>query len=174
MVALNSNFLAKSKFHFVIEKLPTLNYFIQSVILPGMIITEVEQPNPNIIIPLQGDHLDFSDLEITFKLDEDFRSWIETFAWMRAITFPKNSIEFAHLKAGKILPTFTVNKSGYIYSDASLFITSNHSNSKFEVKFINAWPTSLSPIDFSSTLTDEEYIDVSVSFKFEQFYITRC
>ena len=63
----NPQFLSPLGFDFRIRKLPTVNYFVQSVNLPGVQLGEAQIPTPFITVPIPGDHMSFGDLIVTFR-----------------------------------------------------------------------------------------------------------
>ena len=46
---------------------------------------------------LPGDTISFSDLEITFLVDENLENYREIHGWMYGIGFPKSRTQFADL-----------------------------------------------------------------------------
>ena len=56
-------------------------------------------------------------------------------------------------------------------SDGTLTILSSINTPLFAVKFLDMFPTSLSDINFDSTLTNVEYLTAEVSFKYLNYTI---
>ena len=71
----NRNFLSPLNFKFTIKKAPHVNFFIQKVNVPQIILKPPIAGNPFTNIPYPGDHIDYSTLEITFKVDEDLQNY---------------------------------------------------------------------------------------------------
>ena len=78
----NLNYLSQLGFRFAIKKLPNVNYFCQSVSLPSISIGAAEFNTPFGVVPRPGDKIAYSTLPIRFKVDEDFRNYIEIHDWM--------------------------------------------------------------------------------------------
>ena len=55
--------------------------------------------------------------------------------------------------------------------DARLMILTSHNNVVKEVKFQDIFPTTLGSIEFNSQLTDIEYAQASVTFKYTYYEI---
>ena len=55
------------------------------------------QSTPIADIPLPSDTITFSDLEITFLVDENLENYREIHGWMYGIGFPKSRTQFADL-----------------------------------------------------------------------------
>ena len=59
-----------------------------------------------------------------------------------------------------------------IYSDGTLQILSSNLIPKFNVKFSDLWPYSLTTMTFDATDTDIEYFTADVGFKYTIYDIT--
>lgn len=163
----NKNFLSPLGFKFTIKKTPHVNYFVQSVNLPTIQLGDTAVPTPFRRMPIAGDHIDFGDLQITFKVDESMKNYIELFNWIKAIGFPDN---FEQHKA--VDPKFVKYGSGEgVYSDATLVVMSSAMNPIHEIIFTELFPVSLTDFVFDSRNSDVEYIEATATFKFSKFDI---
>lgn len=157
---LNKNMLSPIGFQFSIQRLPTMNFFVQSVTLPGITASTIDQVTPLRSIPTPGDKIEYSELEVIFKIDEDMRNYIEVFEWIRALGFPDTFDQYKELDDQ---PSFT---GGGIYSDASLTILSSAMNPNVRIEIQDLFPISLTPIEMSATNSDVEYIEATATFRF--------
>lgn len=157
---LNKNMLSPIGFQFSIQRLPTMNFFVQSVTLPGITASTIDQVTPLRSIPTPGDKIEYSELEVVFKIDEDMRNYIEVFEWIRALGFPDTFHQYKELDDQ---PSFT---GGGIYSDASLTILSSAMNPNVRIEIQDLFPISLTPIEMSATNSDVEYIEATATFRF--------
>ncbi len=148
-VTSNKNFLSPTGFKFTMDstKYPNLEYFCNSVSLPGIGIGAVDQPYRGVNLGFTGDRMSFDDLNITFNVTENMENYTETFDWM-----------------DKMLRTEETETS-----DAVLSILSSHNNTTKRIKFKDCFPTALSGFDFVSTATEIEYIQATVTFKYTTF-----
>lgn len=163
----NKNFLSPLGFKFVIKKTPNVNYFVQAVNIPNVNLGETAIPTPFRRIPIAGDHIEYGDLQITFKVDEEMKNYLELFDWIKAIGFPDN---FDQHK--KVDPKFVNPYTGEgVYSDATLVILSSAMNPVHEVVFRDAFPVSLTDFNFDARNVDVEYIEATATFKFRTFDI---
>lgn len=163
----NKNFLSPLGFKFVIQKTPNVNYFVQSVGLPSITLGNTSFPTPFVRTPIAGDHIEYGDLALTFKVDESMKNYLELYNWITAIGFPDN---FDQAKA--VDPKFVTTGSGEgTYSDATLIVLSSAMNPIHEINFVDAFPISLTDFQFDSRNSDVEYIEASVVFKFRTFNI---
>lgn len=157
---LNKNMLSPVGFQFSIQRMPNMNFFVQSVNLPGIAVTSVEQPSRFKQIPIPGDKIEYGELEVTFKIDEDMRNYIEVFEWIRGLGFPDNHSQYKDLQDQ---PSYT---GGGIYSDATLTILSSAMNPNLRIEIRDAFPITLTPIELSAVNPDIEYIEATASFRF--------
>ncbi len=163
----NKNFLSPLGFRFFIKKLPNVNFFVQKVNVPGINIAQnPAMPNPFTKIPYAGDHLEFSELELTYRVDEDLTNYLEVYNWIRGLAFPESYAEYSAL-ANKPLASGEGLKS-----DASLIITTNGKSPNFECVFEDVFPVSLSNIDFLTTDETVNYIEATATFLYTQFKIS--
>lgn len=163
----NKNFLSPLGFRFFIKKLPNVNFFVQKVNVPGISIAQnPTMPNPFTKIPYAGDHLEFNELQITYRVDEDISNYLEIYNWIRGLAFPDNFGEYAAL-ASK-----TPTSGEGLKSDASLIITTNGKSPNFECVFEDAFPINISNIDFVTTDETVNYIEATATFLYTQFKIS--
>ena len=165
-----TNFLSPLGAKFSIKKLPTVNFFVQGVAIPSMIVGELPVGTPfSAKIQMPGDLVTFGDLVLTFRVDENMDNYLEIYNWMRAITridnFETDSTAWGN--AG----TFDMTKDDNVYSDATLTVLNSAMNPNRFVKFTDCYPTSLSDVPFNTTLADVDYVECTATFKFRKFDI---
>lgn len=172
----NKNLLSPFGFKFSIKKTPTINWFVQAVNLPSVSLNKILFPNPFINIPITGDHLEFGDLSITFRVDEDMKNYLEIYNWLQGIGFPDDFNQYTELapRNRSILPGRGDSLQGKsIYSDASLMVLTSAMNPIIEIVFIDCFPTNLSELSFDTRLTDMIYVEATVTFAFRKFNFNR-
>jgi len=159
----NKNMLSPLGFQLNIQRLPTLNFFVQSVTLPGITATTLDQQTPLRLVPTPGDKIEYSELEVIFKIDEDMKNYIEVFEWIRSLGFPDENEQYKELED-------QADGSGAgIYSDATLSIFSSAMNPNVRIQIADLFPTSLSPIEMSAINPDVEYVEATASFRFLRY-----
>lgn len=159
----NKNFLSPLGFKFSIYKTPGVNYFVQAAAIPTLSIGRVEQGTPLSRLKFPGDKLDYSDLNITFRVDEELRNYYEIYNWMTGLGKPDS---FDQYKALANAP-----QGQGVTSDATLIVLSSKKNPILEVNFRNLYPVSISEVNFNTQLTDVDYVDVVATFAYETFSI---
>jgi hypothetical protein len=167
MTTTNNNMLSPVGFSFQIKKTPNINFFVQSVTLPGITLGQIDVPNQLKVVPVPGDHITYGDLDVTFKINEDMSNYLEIFSWITALGFPDNPGQYRSIEQR---PSFSGDG---IYSDASLTILSSAMNPSMRVEITDAFPTSLTPITLDTRDTSIEYIEATVSFRFLNYTFKR-
>ena len=162
----NKSFLSPLGFDFSIKKLPTTNFFVTRATIPGFTLGIAAAPTPFVKLPIPGDKIEFNDLQVTFKIDEDMKNYLEVFNWIMGLGFPDRYEQYAALKRkGK-------GTGDGIYSDASLTILTSAMNPNMEFTFRNVFPYSLTDVDFTTSIADVEYLEATVGFRYELFTVS--
>lgn len=164
---ININYQSEKKFVFKLQRAPALSYFCQSVNIPDISLQAAMAPTPSLRVPLQGDHMIFNPLTLTFKIDESLQNWLEIFNWLTGIANPDN----------KKIPYDLISKNpdwtGYgIYSELQLFVMDSKNNPTYIFNFEHCFPSSLSGPKFQSTEQDVTYIESTVQFLYVKYNVT--
>jgi hypothetical protein len=159
----NPNQLSQLNFKLAIKRSPTLSYFCQRAIVPGLILPATHQPTPLMDIPVFGDKVTFNPLVVTFKVDEDLKNYFEIHSWMRALGNADDSDNFKALAAN---PQYT---GIGLKSEILLTIENSARRSNFNVTFYDAFPVSLSDLAFDATASDLATVTASAEFRYLNF-----
>jgi hypothetical protein len=163
----NRNFLSPLNFRFQIKKAPHVNFFIQKVNVPQMHLIAPNVPNEFVKVPYPGDHIDYSDLELTFKVDEDLQNYLEIHNWIKSLGKPQSYDQYKEIEN-------VVSWTGDgIYSDISLIALSSTKMANYEIVFTDSHPTTLSGLVFETTDNDVNYMTASATFKYTYYDITK-
>ena len=176
------DYASPTQFRFGVHQLPKVEFFTVGANLPGISAGVTTQATPFKDIPLMGEKLTYENLSISFIVDEYLENYISLHNWMIGIGFPEKREQFrtyrdvtSNTPAGGGTPT--VDRIGKatadraLYSDAFLQILSNKNNPIVEVNFQNAFPVSLSALDFSQAATDVEYMVATAEFAYQIYEI---
>lgn len=162
----NKNFLSPLNFRFQIKKAPHINFFVQKVNIPSIILNSPEPNNPFVKTPIPGEHLTYGSLDIQFKVDEDLQNYFEIHNWIRALGKPET---FEEYKTIQDKPSYTGDG---IYSDIDVMILSSTKMPNYVFTMIDAFPISLSSINFNTSDETVNYIAAEASFKYSYFTIS--
>ena len=164
----NTQFLSPLGFNFMIKKLPNTNYFVQSVNVPSVQATDVVVPTPFTNIPTIGDRLNYSEFQLSFKVDEDMTNYIELYDWLLQLHFPEDFAQSKNIYEKQNNVDFLADGP---YSDATLTILNSAMNPNKEVIFEDCYPIALSDLQFSTTAASVDYIECQATFRYRMFRI---
>ena len=173
------DYASPTQFRFGIKQLPDVEFFTINANLPGISATPIDYVTSFKPIPIMGETLTYSDLTITFIVDEYLENYQSLHNWMTGYGFPSSREEFrtfrdvtSNTPAGGPA-TVSVDQIGQaipdkaMYSDAFLMILSNKNNPILNVNFQNVFPTSLGDLTYTQGATDVEYITVDATFQYQ-------
>jgi hypothetical protein len=156
----NINYLQPTGFAVSISKenYPNIQYFAQSVSHPSVSVSEVEAPYQRRNVPIIGDKILFDEVQFTFLVDEDMKSYEEMFAWLNRIVNDEYKTSAGTLLSG-------------IGSEADITVTilSSHNNAKKQIRYVNAFPVNVTGIEFAATNTEISPLTFSAGFRYSYF-----
>ena len=174
MIDINKSILNKNNFRLLIEKVPTVEYYVQSVNIPSLSFVEVSVPTRigvNAFFP--GDKVEFGNLSVSFIVDEDVSNYKEIYDWMDSIIPISDSVDFSTLTGTErtnLGQLADINDDLQQYSQITLVTNTNKNIPNRYFKFYDAFPISLSGIDLQSG-SDAEPAICTVEFRFTHFDI---
>lgn len=161
----NTNLLQPTKFLLSFDRMPTVQYFCQSVNLPGINLGQAPINTPMLDIFAPGNKITYNPFSIHFLLDEALVGWRELHTWFRSIASPESWDERKRLQAVQN----KLNVKPSYYSDATLTVLSALNNPILRVKFINVFPITLSDVVFDSTQSADDTMSSDAVFMFDYF-----
>ena len=181
------DFASPTQFRFQIQKLPEVQFFCQTINIPGISVGNLLQPTPLNQIAIAGSDITYEDLTATFLIDEQYRNYREVHDWLKGLSFPENHTQFRNLlsegsdrmpnsqsrgvqtESGK---TYPATPDAAIYSDATLSILTSKNNPQLEVRFRDVFPKSISSVQLTTQDTEVNYLvaDVTFGYKYYEFY----
>ena len=148
----NFNFLSPTGFRLTINRnrFANVEYFITGITIPNVSLGESAQGFRGHTSFMSGDTISYDTLSLRFAIDEDLKNYREIFDWM--ISNRENGLDF---------------------SDMILSVLTNHNNGNREFQFRDAFPISLSGVEFTTQATDVEYLQADVSFRYSEFSVIK-
>ena len=163
----NRNYLSNVGFNFKLARYPKIDFFSNTVNLPGLSLGVVNAPNYLKELPLPGDRLVFDDLPLTFIVDEKLENYLAVHNWTRGLGFPDSIKDFID----QVTDQDNLIDMDQQYSDGTLLVLNNQFNSVARVKFNGLFPTSLSGLQFDASNDDYQTLTATVTFKYTIYNI---
>lgn len=155
------NFFSPLEFKILIKRLPNVEFFTQKTMIPSISSNPIPQPTRFNPVFRTGDAVTFSNLDLTFIVDENLKNYTEIFDWMIASAFPEEHRQFDGIK----------KSDEGLFSDISVLIMNSKKNSNIEVLYKNCFPISLSDIQLNTSDQDVSYPEVTASFQYDTYSI---
>ena len=165
-VPANKNFLSPVGYKLEIPRAPNFNYFIQSIDLPDISLQKTEAPTPFRPLNLPGEHLDYGDIRVTFKIDEDLKGYFEMYEWLKALGRPASGEQARALYEKK------PGDGEGIYSQATITILNSNMQPNLSITYLDVLPLRLSGFTFESNIEDIQYVTASMDLSFRDFTYT--
>jgi hypothetical protein len=168
----NPNFLHPNKFILNFGRVPNVQYFCQSVSVPGISTSEIPRNNPFVDLYSPGEKLIYDIMNVTFYIDEELKAWLEIHDWLRAMTFPTDFAEYENLSN---LNNFTRYKQTNTpqFSDGTLTLLSSSNKPYYNFKFIDLFPVSLSSFVVSTGDSPDTILTADASFRFAYYNVDK-
>ena len=171
---INKSILNRNNFRLLIDKVPTVEYYVRTVNIPGVTFSEAQQAaGSGVDAFFPGDKASFDTLEVSFIVDEDLANFTEIYDWIDSIVPISNSKNFetyTDTAKTKTNVLASVNNDQNQYSDITLVINTNKNIPNRFIRFHDAFPISLSSIELESG-ADAEPAICTVSFRFTFYEI---
>ena len=175
-----------TKFKFQISKLPRVEFNSIQANIPGITLTEINQPTRLMPVRIPGNDLTFEDLTVTFIVDEDLTNYRSVHDWMTGLAQVDSDDKYRALitDGGDRMPlsqqanlqdagrVTTATNDGAIFSDAKLIILTARNTPILEISFEDTYPKSLSALEYNQNATDVEYLQATISLGYKQHKYT--
>lgn len=168
----NPNMLQPNKFTLNLSRTPNLQYFCQTVTLPGISTSEIPVQNPFVELYAPGEKAIYDTLNVTFLVDAEMTAWLEIHDWLRALTFPTEYEEYRNLSQLNRYTTAANSKTPQ-YTDGAITILSSANKPYFKINFIDLFPISLGGFVMSATDTPDTIITSDATFRFTFFNVEK-
>lgn len=128
---------------------PNLTYFVTSTQLPQMSMQPVQTDfrGNQCIVP--GDKIEYDSLTVEFLVNEDWANYIELYKWIKDQRWKNNPKDH--------------------FSDLTLWVLNNNKLPITKIVYYDAFPTSVSELDFDSSTTEPVNLMCSVTFSYQSF-----
>ena len=182
------DYAQSNQFKVYLPIFPLTEWFVISCNIPGITMGQGVVPTPLTDVPFIGDKLTYDQFSMTFLVDEKMKNFIELHDWLINMAAPQKNSQFMAQTSDYVLDTgqrtkfyrdiegvstqVTGNTSDReLYCDIQIFILSSKNNPVAKFTLQNAFPVSLSALDYSSQDSDTNYVQCNVSFAFPFYTI---
>ena len=172
----NRNYMSPLGFKLVLTKTPKVDFLCQSANIPSISMGTAIQPSYLKDIPVPGDKVLYDDLNVRFLVDEKMENYLAIHKWITGLGYPESIGQYRQLKTDDKRTDRRVNDSAdplyFQYSDATLQVLNSNYKPSVLINFKDAFPVSLSTLDFDVTTRDYNYFTAEVIFKYTIYNIT--
>ena len=172
----NRNYMSPLGFKLILTKTPKVDFLCQSANIPQISMGTAVQPSYLKDIPVPGDKVLYDDLTVRFLVDEKMENYLAIYKWITGLGYPESLGQYDQLKKDDIRTDRIVGDQGdplyFQYSDATLQVLSSNYKPSVLINFKDAFPVSLSTLEFDVSQRDYSFFTASVTFKYTIFSIT--
>ena len=178
-----------NQFKIYLPIFPTTEWFVVAANIPGVTLGQASQYTPFVDIAVVGDKLAYDNFNMTFIVDEQLQNYQEMLNWTYNIGFPFSRTQFntldrpdnmnrgRHHTVRHSTTSMTEGNTNVLknasdrnlYTDIMLTILSSKNNPVVNVHIYEAFPVSLSSIEYNTQETDTGYATCTVEFAFTWF-----
>jgi len=163
-------------FKLVLTKTPKVDFLCQSANIPQISMGTAVQPSYLKDIPVPGDKVLYDDLNVRFLVDEKMENYLAIHKWITGLGYPESLRQFSQLKKDDLRTDASIGDEAdpryFEFSDATLQILNSNYKPSVLVNFKDAFPVSLSTLDFDVTTRDYAYFTAEATFKYTLYNIT--
>ena len=174
----------QSQFKVFLPLFPTTEWFVVRADVPGVSLGQAVQTTPMLDMPIIGDKLTYDDFYVTFLVDEELKNYTEMHDWLINCAAPERRSQFQGKARPDGIPQRpqtevmdlllgNVKQSDRdLYSNLDLFIMSSKNNPVVKIQMVEAFPISLTNIEYSHQESDVTYAECTATFAFSYFTIS--
>ena len=174
----------QSQFKVFLPLFPTTEWFVVRANVPGVSLGQAVQTTPMLDMPIIGDKLTYDDFYVTFLVDEELKNYTEMHDWLINCAAPEKRSQFRGKERPAGIPKRpqteimdlilgNVKESDRdLYSNLDLFIMSSKNNPVVKIQMVEAFPISLTNIEYSHQESDVTYAECTATFAFSYFTIS--
>ena len=163
-------------FKLILTKTPKVDFLCQSANIPSISMGTAIQPTYLKDIPVPGDKVLYDDLTVSFLVDEKMENYLAIHKWITGLGYPESRGQYDQLRKDDNRTDRIIGDDGdpryFEFSDATLQVLNSNYKPSVLINFKDAFPISLSTLDFDVTTRDYNYFTAQVTFKYTIYNIT--
>ena len=172
----NRNYMSPLGFKLILTKTPKVDFLSQSANIPQISMGTAIQPSYLKDIPVPGDKVLYDDLTVNFLVDEKMENYLAIHKWITGLGYPESIGQFSQLKKDDLRTDASASDDAdpryFEFSDATLQILNSNYKPSVLINFQDAFPVSLSTLEFDVTTRDYNFFTAQVTFKYTIYNIT--
>ena len=172
----NRNYMSPLGFKLILTKTPKVDFLCQSANIPQISMGTAIQPSYLKDIPVSGDKVLYDDLNVRFLVDEKMENYLAIHKWITGLGYPDSLGQYSQLRKDDIRTNASASDDGdpryFEFSDATLQILNSNYKPSVLVNFKDAFPISLSTLEFDVSNRDYSYFTAEATFKYTIYEIT--
>ena len=172
----NRNYMSPLGFKLILTKTPKVDFLCQSANIPSISMGTAIQPTYLKDIPVSGDKVLYDDLNVRFLVDEKMENYLAIHKWITGLGYPDSLAQFSQLRKDDIRTNASASDDGdpryFEFSDATLQILNSNYKPSVLINFKDAFPISLSTLEFDVSNRDYSYFTAEATFKYTIYEIT--
>jgi len=162
----NDNFILPNDFCLVFGAIPSFPIQVQKCNFPGITGgTTIEKPTPFRVTKYPGHGVSFSNISMTFLVDENMTDYMFLYSWINAIHLGTQLFDLRQWIDADTKQLFQSEPTIGGSTNATLIMLTNKKNPNIKVTFDYLFPVSLSDIELE-TNGDTGYRTATVEFTF--------
>lgn len=135
------------------QRYPNAQFSVQTASIPEITVEGATYATPQRSITIPGDKVEYSPFSFTFLVDEQLENYNEIQEWLIGLVVEQETRNIRKVR------------------DMSLLVLNSHNNVSREIQFVDAYPTSLSTLDFDAKSTDVNYLVGDATFNYSFFKV---
>src|SRR6185437_1649111 len=149
--------LKPQKFYFIVPMFPDVTFSVVEVSIQEVTLGVASYDNPMQDVQLPGEKLHYQPLQLRLMVDEQLKTYIELYGWMRRFAFPNGhpDLSTAALATARLRPGDDVSMP---MSDVSLVPLDSNNNPIVQFTFRGAFPIALGELKFDTTEEGQSYL----------------
>jgi len=151
-----TNYLSPISFKVIVDRMPNVEFFTQRASIPSLSMSAPEQLSPLHRIYKVPDRIEYSELDLSFIVDENMENYGEILSWMEGMGTPERSNQYENLEK---------SKNGLV-SDVSVLIENSARRPNIRFTFTECFPIALGGLQLDVTGSDVIYPEVSVTMRY--------
>lgn len=156
-------FLSPIHFDVVLTGIPDVQFMTTAADIPGISLS-----NPAVATPFNpfyapADKIQFDELAIQFKVDDQASNWLQIFDWMNSIGFPASFQQRAAVEGSTGVQV--------LRSDMTVTLQDFKKNPVLQFTFVDVLPVRLSGMNFDVAATSVQYVTSVAQFQYRQYTV---